>query len=380
MNIHGKESVCLRQEVARAKIVLSCIGILVEPNPWPNSIPGIDTFQGHVIHSARWRGTNVDGKDVVVIGTGSSAAQIVPCLLQPPYNVKSVTQLMRTPPWVMPRLQEPGGKETYAKWAPLVYRYVPFLGKLTRVALYLLAEMIWFALFQRKNTKWRSKMEANLIDRMRSIVPEKYHEIMTPHYPYGCKRRVFDEAWLESMSNPKFHLTTQYLKKVDENTVILGPSHAYPKTDADSSILADETHVHADVIVLANGFEATRWLHPLKVYGRGGKSMHDVWDERGGPQAYMGTALDGFPNFFMTVGPNSANGHAPLITSIENINEYILKMIKSVIRGDVFSVEPKEEAALKWTKELQAEFKKTVFVGCRSWYMDEKGWNSTMYP
>jgi cation diffusion facilitator CzcD-associated flavoprotein CzcO len=317
IDTHGKQSIYIRQEIARAKLVFSCLGILVEPNAWPKGFAGNESFRGNIIHSARWRDVELMGKNIVVVGTGASAAQIVPALFKEPYNAKSVTQVMRTPPWVMPRLKEPFGKEAYARWAPIVLGYASFIGYLTRVSIHLLAEMIWHGLFMLENVKWRSKVEKSLLDRMRSKVPEKYHEIMTPNYPYGCKRRVFDDEWLDTMNSPNFHLTTEHLTRLVPDGLILGPGRAYPENlnEKDSTTL--ERHVPTDTIILANGFDAVRWMHPLMVYGRGGRSMLDVWKERGGAQAYMGTSLDGFPNFFMTLGPNSANGHAPLLTTIE---------------------------------------------------------------
>lgn len=134
------------------------------------------------------------------------------------------------------------------------------------------------------------------------------------------------------------------------------------------------------MIVLANGFEATRFLHPLNVYGRHGLAVHDVWAERGGAQAYMGTAIDGFPNFFMTVGPNTFVGHSSVILGIESTVGYILKLISPVLQGDALSVEPKMEAALRWTADIQRTMQETVFADCKSWYNDDRGWNSTMYP
>lgn len=97
--IKGKESVYIKQETVRAKIVVSCVGILVEPNAWPTSIPGRDKFEGEIFHSARWR-EDVDfkGKDVVVLGSGCSAAQVVPSLFERSFEARSVTQLMRTAP------------------------------------------------------------------------------------------------------------------------------------------------------------------------------------------------------------------------------------------------------------------------------------------
>jgi cation diffusion facilitator CzcD-associated flavoprotein CzcO len=358
----------------RAKVVVSCVGILVEPNPWPSSIPGRDSFRGDVFHSARWRDEiSLDGKDVVVLGTGCSAAQVVPSLLKEPYHIKSLTQIGRSAPWVMPRLQEPFGTEKYAKYAPVVYKWLPFLGYLNRILIYLLVELIWSTVFQMKNSKWRKAIEGQQLERMKSIVPEKYHKQMTPDYPYGCKRRVFDTEWLPSMSKPNYTLTNRKLLAVDGNELVLGPEEV-------SGAEEKEIRIPADVIILANGFEATRWLHPLTVHGRSGTTLQDVWKERGGPAAYMGLSVDQFPNFFIAVGPNTANGHHSLILTTENTVSYILKMIAPIIKGEVEQVEVKKQAVIDWTEDVKKGLQKTVFVGCRSWYADEEGYNSTMYP
>jgi cation diffusion facilitator CzcD-associated flavoprotein CzcO len=369
-------SVSIKEETVRAKIVISCVGVLVEPNAWPDSVPGKDVFQGDIIHSARWRDEiDLKDKDVIVIGSGCSAAQIVPSLVQ--MEVKTVTQLMRTPPWVSPRVEEPFGKEAYARYAPTVFRFFPVLGYTMRCIICLFTEILWSTVFQRNNIRLRRMAENSSLTHMRSKVPKKYQKLMTPDYSYGCKRRVFDSDWMESMSSPKFTLTVQPLKRLNARSVSLG---RFDGEKAESVQSSDEVHLPADVIVLANGFEATRFLHPLSVYGRLGQAIHDCWAQRGGAQAYMGTAIDGFPNFFMTVGPNTFVGHSSVILGIESTVGYILKLVSPVLDGDILTVEPKKEAALRWTTDIQRSMQKTVFAGCKSWYNDERGWNSTMYP
>ena len=368
------ESVILKKVKIRAKIVVSCVGIVVQPNPWPASIPGREMFEGEVFHTSRWReDVDLDGKDVVVIGAGASAAQVVPALLQEPYRVKSLTQIIRAAPWIMPRLQEPFGKEHFAKYAPTVLHYLPFIGWLYRIGIHVLVELVFTMLLQKKHAKWRKGMEKATLKETYRIIPEKYHGIMTPDHPYGCKRRIFDSEWRASMNEPNFTLANRKIVSVGGTHMTLGAS--YSAHDQDTI----ETKIPADVIILANGFEGTRWLHPLTVLGRNGISIHDVWKQRGGPQAYLGTAVDGFPNFFIAVGPNTANGTASLILTIENITSYITNMITPILHGEVAAVEIKREAVDKWTDEIQRGLRETVFSGCVSWYMDERGYNSTLY-
>lgn len=381
LDTHGADSVILGQETLRAKIVISCVGFLVEPKLWPKTIPGRETFRGEVIHSARWRQeVDFEHKDVVVIGTGCSASQIVPAILDEPFHVKSVTQVMRTPPWLGPSIAEPFGKETYARVAPVIFRYAPWLGFFFRVSLFMLVETIWVSAFQRGNVKSRARFEKDSLNRVRSAIPQKYHAMMTPEYPYGSKRRLFDIAWLGSMNKPNYHLTTKVLKSVGPFTVTLGSSRASPNQPIERTESEDDVEVHADVIVLANGYDASLWIQPLDVYGRGGKSIHEFWNERGGPQAYMGTAVDGFPNFFMVEGPNTITGHWSMILVTENMVGYIIKIIKPVLQGNARFVEPKKQATLEWADRIQRDLQRTVFVDSKSWYQDESGFNSMMYP
>ncbi len=97
---------------------------------------------------------------------------------------------------------------------------------------------------------------------------------------------------------------------------------------------------------------------------------------------YMGLALDGFPNFFTIFGPNTATGHSSVILCTENTVNLSLKFIGPILKGDVALTEIKKEAEIEWARDVQSALKKRVWNtgGCKSWYMDEKGWNSTTYP
>lgn len=377
----GEAAVYSETEVVRAKVLVSCVGGLVEPRGWPSDIPGIENFKGSMFHSARWN-EDIDftDKNVVVVGTGCSSAQLVPRLPEAPYNAKSVTQLMRTPPWVCPSMVPPGGDEWWEKNSAKLMR-IPGLLQTLRFSIFAGAEVQFLQLFP--NTQYAEKhrkiLEDKVLKRMKRIVPEKYHEILTPNYGIGCKRRIFDKRWLQGLNNPKIELTTQPLSRVTENGVVIGPGMSYPP---DSKQDLPEREIPADVIVLANGFDVARWLHPLKVAGRGGKDLIETMEERGGAQAYLGTAMDGFPNLFLMIGPNTITGHSSVVMASENMVNHSLNFIKLILNGDASSVDVKHEAEVAYTKEIQKSLKDTVFMsgGCNSWYFTNDGWNSTAYP
>lgn len=388
---NGAESICVRQYQIRAKVVISCVGILVEPQPWPKEISGVEDFRGQIIHSARWPdGLSLANKNVAVVGSGCSAAQVVPAILEKQWQAKFVTQIMRTPPWIEPRLEEIGGKVAYARNAPTIFTYLPFLGYMFRCLIFWVAEGIWQSAFQASGAKTRAKMQSACLAHMRQLAPAKYHDMLTPRYPYGCKRRVFDNDWLRGMHDERFRLVTRQIERLSADGLVTVPTAtegSLPAANGSSSAPRStgkaEELVPADVIVLCNGYEATRWFHPLHVVGRDGrKTIQDVWAERGGAQAYMGTALDGFPNLFFVSGPNTAVGHTSFIMENESSIRYILKLIRPILKGAVSEVEVKREAATKWTQEVQRDMKNTVFPACRSWYQDDdnQGWNSVLYP
>lgn len=347
-------------------------------------IPGADTFPGPVFHSARWDySVDMKDKDVLVIGSGCSAAQFVPHLTKPPISAKSVTQVMRSPPWVHPKLQPPGGDKWWENHGPAIQTYTPGFLHALRFTIFCFSESQWVLFGSGKGPdKARKALEDELLQEMKAKVPEKYHEILTPDYAIACKRRIFDNTWFPSLHDPKVELTTLPVTKIDGHEITLGPGRYYPDpANTDSKVPTEERKISADVIILGNGFEIQNWLHPMKITGKGGKDLIDTMMERGGPQAYQGTAMDSFPNFFIIYGPNTTTGHSSVILASENMADYAMKFVKRILRGDFRTVDVKKEAEIAYTNDIQAKMKKTVFAqgGCTSWYFKD-GWNSTTLP
>jgi cation diffusion facilitator CzcD-associated flavoprotein CzcO len=408
INERGVHSVCISEEIIRAKVLVSGVGGLTQPNAWPASLPDRKQFHGDVFHSARWRhDVDLTNKNVIVVGTGSSAAQFVPQLTQK-YRANTVTQVMRTPPWVVPRTEPPGGILLWERNSSFLMKYVPFFNRIFRAIVFWSAEHAWvsFTLFRQllqisilsylsscamdgylphyqgmfqatsAGARKRAAYEARMLTHMKSSVPPKYHQMLTPTYSVGCKRRIFDTTWFQSLDDPKIELTNLPITSLSANSITLGSSGSETDTSR------HEVTLPADVIILANGYEATTWFSPLHLTGRDGLEIQEVWKERGGPQMYMGLALDSFPNYFCIFGPNTATGHSSVIVATENMVNLTLKLIKPLLQGDAEVVEVKKEAELKWTKKIQTQLQKTVWSmgGCMSWYRDKNGWNSTTYP
>ena len=229
VQIHGPDSVYVGQETIRAKVVVSCVGGLVEPKVLPDTIPGQDQFHGEIFHSARWK-YDVDNKDkeVIVVGTGCSAAQFVPRLTKE-YGAKSVTQVMRSPPWLVPKAVPPLGIKGWEKWGPSLTTYIPGFNKTLRNSIAAAAEYDG-RLFgsSEYSERERKKVEVTLLASMKTIAPKKYHEILSPNFAVCCKRRIFDATWLQSLNDPTIELTTLAFTSIGEKSVTLGPGRMYP--------------------------------------------------------------------------------------------------------------------------------------------------------
>ncbi|KAJ3549625.1 hypothetical protein NM208_g414 [Fusarium decemcellulare] len=377
----GPSSVYSSEKTLTCSVLVSAVGGLVEPAPWPANVPGKDKFNGKIMHSARWDSTvDFNGKNVVVVGTGCSAAQLVPRLLSSDYGVSHVTQLMREPPWVLPRVTPPFGDSFYERWSPFLCSYMPNYVRAFRAVVAFATELD-FQLFgaSRSSEQKRLDLQEKLLRHMKETVPSKYHEILTPQYSIGCKRRIYDTAWFPCLYDDRIELTTLAMESIDEKGVTLRPG---PKTHPKEKGLEGTRRIPADIIVLANGFAVNRWFHPLEVVGSKGMTLQEEFDERGGPQLYRGTSLDGFPNMFVLFGPNSFTGHSSVVLGLENQVNHAIQLIRPVLSGEAQKVEVKRSAVVRYNAEVQSDLKNMVWNGggCSNWYVGSEGRNTMSYP
>ncbi|KAJ4199312.1 hypothetical protein NW759_016138 [Fusarium solani] len=331
-------------------------------NPRDLNVPGIETFTGPIIHSARWRhDVDLTRKKVVVFGNGCTAAQIVPSILA---KTEHLTQIVRSKHWILPPIDGPA--INLLRWA---MRYIPGVQLLLRFLVFMETER-QSRLFAMTEAGARARASYKEIAKtyMKKTAPAKYHNLLIPDFEFGCKRRIFDSGYLESLHAENLSLT-------DEAATEILP---------DGVRMANGV-IKADVIILANGFETSNFLHGIEVIGRGGQSLHEHWDRFGGAEAYNTTSVSGFPNFFILYGPNSGAGHTSAIISLENGINYSLRVIKPILDGKASTVEVKSGAERQWSEAVQANSEATVFYsGCTSWFIktDKNGkrWNATIYP
>ena len=272
--------------------IVTAVGQLNRPK-FPD-FPGREAFAGPSFHSARWEHEHdLTGKRVGVIGTGASAFQLVPVVSQ---QAADVTVFQRTAPWVIPN---PDYSQDVPKGKHWLLNKVPFYADWFRFSVFWrTAEGMLAAVrgdpdwhkpehsVSAANEMMRTLLEANLKGHLGDD-PDLLAKCV-PDYPPGAKRALIDDgAWLRSLKRDNVHLLTDPIQEITPKGVLTegGVEHEF------------------DVIVYATGFYASRFLEPMKVFGKDGVELHDMWD--GEARAYKGIQIPGFPNLFCCYGPNT---------------------------------------------------------------------------
>jgi cation diffusion facilitator CzcD-associated flavoprotein CzcO len=337
----------------RARLLIAGMGPLAEPRI--PDIPGLEDFQGEVMHSARWdHGYDLKGKRVASIGTGASAIQYVPAI-QP--DVEKLHVFQRTPPWIMPHTDRP----TKA-WERKLYEAVPGLEKVIRGGVYSARELLVLGFVKQPKLM-------GLVERLarkhieRSIPDPELREKVTPDYTIGCKRILPSNLWYPALAEDNVELVTAGVERITEHSVI----------DADG------TEREVDAIIFGTGFQVTDMPVGKAVKGREGKTLDDVW--KGSPNAYLGTAIPGFPNMFLLLGPNTGLGHSSMIYMIESQVAHVMEALHAMRERGADTVEVRPEVAERFNREIDKRHEGAVWnTGCASWYLDDTGRNATLWP
>lgn len=339
-----------------AQILINASGPLSTP-VIPN-FPGRDSFEGKSFHTNGWdHSYDYRGKRVAIIGSGASAAQVIPAIA---YKVGALHVFQRTPHWILPRPDRKfsaierfllGFKPFYKalRWSiywGLETRVIGF--KYSRKALVLLAQRV---------------AEKNLEKQVPDPVLRKK---LTPDFVIGCKRIILS--------------STLYPALVRPNVTVHDKAQGIAAINARGIQTQDGQQVDLDLIVWSTGYDATDGVISYPVIGKGGSTLADAW--KAFPRAYLGTAMPGFPNLFVVTGPNTGIGHTSAIFVIEAQMNYILKSIQQLDKTGAKAIEVKPEAEAAYTGMIHAEMEKTVWKagGCKSWYQSKSGHVIAMFP
>jgi cation diffusion facilitator CzcD-associated flavoprotein CzcO len=271
-----------------------------------------------------------------------------------------VTLFQRTPPWVFPHRNRPTRSVERA-----AFRYLPWTQRVARTVDYWMAEMLLGTMLLHNSP--RLKRIEGLATKFleRQVADPALRAKLTPSYTPGCKRLLQSNDYFPALQRPNVTVET-------EKIIGLRPGGV---------VTADGVLHEVDTIIYGTGFRVTENPIAERVHGVDGRTLKEHWAPTG-MQAYCGTTIPGFPNFFMLAGPNTGIGHTSLVVMIEAQVSHLVGALRVLRDQGARVVDLRPDVLGRWSAEVQAKAAATVWNsgGCSSWYLDEAGRNTTLWP
>lgn len=334
-----------------ADLLFSATGLLHQPK-MPD-ISGLELFSGPKFHSARWdHSVDMKGKRIGVIGTGSSASQLIPQLINLEDTEVSVFQ--RTPQWIVKMENRSFTEKEIQRFHKHPWR-MKLIRKMSEIIYSQGTASLtgdgWFDRMMHRLMAWNGKK--NIHDSVKDPV---LREKLTPDYKFGCKRVVINSTFYDAIQKPNAHLITDDIDHIKPEGIVTKDGQLHP----------------LDAIVMATGFDATAFMRPMNLVGKNGISIDKAWEKKS--SAYRSLFIPNFPNFFLMLGPNSPIGNQSVIEISERQTDYVLQLIQQWRQGKLQTIEAKPEATQKWADMIKERMGHTVWTsGCNSWYLDADG-------
>jgi cation diffusion facilitator CzcD-associated flavoprotein CzcO len=336
------------------RAVISAVGFLSVPRI-PSLTREDQAFAGVICHTAWWPdGLDLAGKRVGVLGTGSSAVQVV---AQAAACAADVKVFQREPNWLLPK----GSRE----FSPAERRRCrhPLVRKWRRLVLYMRYDVRQMRMSHvrpdgRVHRRRRDAAERFLAESLAGQ-PE-LRQFLTPAFPFEGKRTVLSDDYYQALLQPHVTLVPHGVKGLSATGVV--------DENGDRHDL--------DVVVLATGFDAANYLASLRVTGAGGTELHRAW--AGEPRAFLGMMMPGFPNFFMMYGPNTNS--VPLVSFYEAQARFAARAIGRLASRGSREVQVSRAAADRYDRWLQSALKRTVWAQADSYFRAGTGRIVSQWP
>jgi cation diffusion facilitator CzcD-associated flavoprotein CzcO len=337
-----------------AHVVVTGVGALHVPR-YPD-IPGLESFKGRSFHSADWdHAHDLTGRRVAVLGTGASAIQFVP-QIQPVVGHLDLYQ--RSPAWITPKPDRVIGRRER-----LLHRRLPLGQQTVRTAVFWILEArgLCFAAVPRLMRLIERSARRHL---EKQVTDPDLRVKLTPQYRIGCKRILISNDFYPAITQPNVDLVTDEIVQIRADTVVT----------------ADGTERTTDTIIFGTGFDVGGNLARITIVGRDGRNLEEVW-QRSGRSANLGMTVEGFPNLFILIGPNTIVAHSSMIFIIEHQTEYVIDALRAMRDRGATTIEVHSRAQRRFTERIQGKLAGTVWnSGCHNWYLDATGRNATIWP
>ncbi|AYJ84936.1 NAD(P)/FAD-dependent oxidoreductase (plasmid) [Sphingomonas paeninsulae] len=330
-----------------ADVLVSAVGVL--HIPIMPEIPGKETFAGASFHTTKWdHSIDLGEKSVGVIGTGSTAVQIVTELAG---KVSNISMFQRTPQWVAYVANARYSERTKAR-----LRRYPFLLKWHYEVKRQQLEALVCGGIMGEDEGLRAMLVNNCEGHLATVRDPDLRSKLTPNYEVGCKRLVTSPRFYEAIQRPDAKLVTAAIEKI-----------------VPDGIVTEDGQLHSiDVLAYATGFDPLAYLRPMTMTGRGGHTLEELWAKR--PTAYRTIAVPHMPNFFMLEGPFSPVSNLSLVLISERQANFVMKCIE-LIRTERIAISPRPDVTDNIIAIYRERGRETIFAtgGCQSYFLDDEG-------
>jgi cation diffusion facilitator CzcD-associated flavoprotein CzcO len=335
-------------ETLTARFLITATGYLSEPRK--PDIPGIASFDGKVIHSARWDDSYpFEGRRVGVLGTGVTAVQLIPALAD---KASELTVYQRTPVWVMPKID-------FAIPAALqrLFARFPFVQRLVRYVTDTLSELGAFtAVVQGSRPVNIAAANLSKMVMFARVRDNALRRKLTPEYDFACKRPTLSNTYHRTFTRPHVHLETAGIERIEP----------------DGIITANGRKTVIDTLVLATGFDVWDANFPaVEVVGREGRNLGKWWRENRF-QNYQGVSIPYFPNFLNLASPYAFTG-VSFFTMMEYQMRHMDRLFGELRRRETSTFEVTEEANARFFDRIAERLTDMVYfrgncASSRSYY------------
>lgn len=347
-----------------ANILINGSGVLTKWK-WPK-IEGLHDFKGVLAHSANWpQDLDWTGKDVAVIGSGSSSIQMVPQLQK---TAKSLTVFIRNGTYILPQFgsnvtneeadpeamnPQAAGKHQYTEKEKQRFREDPeyLLKYVTRIENSFASGWDMFVRGSELNLAAKKHAQdstaAKLGDR------EDLKKYFIPTWSPGCRRPTPGEGYLEALLQPNVTCVFGEIGKITSEGV-----------ETSEGILHK-----VDILACATGFNV-QYLPHFKIVGQEGQVMQDQTE----PNVYASIAAPGYPNYFVVNGPRGNWGQGCALPSHESQILYIMQCCRKMQEDRIKFMVPKQDVTDQLNRYMDAWHRKQSIWNedCKSWYKNNK--------
>lgn len=334
--------------IDEATAIIAATGVL--HHPVTPEIKGLESFEGDYFHTARWdHSVPLDGKRVGVIGNGATGVQVVSALV----SRAKVKHFQRTPQWILPIPNAPYTEEQKA-----AFRANP------QLLIDMKYDETYFRNVKRFTTAVADANSPEIAEIQQlceehldaSIKDPQLREKLRPTYLAACKRLIYSPDYYNAIQHPNAELITDGIEQVEAQGVRTRDGKLH----------------EVDVLALATGFDAGKFMRPMQVIGKNGVSLDTFWAKR--PTAYYAISMPDFPNLFMLNGPTGPVGNFSLTEIAEFEWDYIAQLLQLLDSEQYREISVTHEAMTAYEDRRVAKAKTTVFgSGCKSWYLDSEG-------